>query len=94
MFEQKVQGKALGDNSNIGYARDGYISKGKACYGKACKVNACNGKACNGKMHVRVISACNGIEGRGNACLGRDVRSRHHMARHLRKMYLRARQVK
>jgi hypothetical protein len=36
----------------------------------------------NVTRHVRVIIQCNGMECRGNAWLGRNVRARHHRAMH------------
>jgi hypothetical protein len=47
-----------------------------------CKVKACNVYACNGKIHIWVINAYNGMDYRGNACLGINNRAWHHRARH------------
>jgi hypothetical protein len=37
-------------------------------------------------IYERVSNACNSLECKVNACLDRNVRARHHMARHLRTM--------
>jgi hypothetical protein len=43
---------------------------------------------------VWVIDAYDGMECRGNACVGINTRAWHHRARHSNKMYLRERQLR